>query len=188
MSGKSTVETFWPTVGTVLSFGCRCGLKRALICSSKVVFPALSSPRRRMEYSLGRVSQSQIATALGSLSYLLCLSRADRATLPGDTCLCYGTLGQKTTRRALMGAKRHQRINHMHRTSISQRRDRLSRRWWGKCAQGVSFPFTSPCKGCIIISPVYCAKLGQMLPFTTMECTCTFPKRGLDKTIYFPPN
>lgn len=48
------VETFWPTVGTVLSLGSGwSGWKRALTCSWKVVLPALSRPRRMTEYSGG---------------------------------------------------------------------------------------------------------------------------------------
>jgi hypothetical protein len=48
--GNSTVATFWPTVGTVLRLGCE-GVYAALICSRRVVLPALSRPRRRTEYS-----------------------------------------------------------------------------------------------------------------------------------------
>ena len=52
MSGRVMVETFWPTVGTVLTLGEGCeGRKMDLICSWKVVLPALSRPRRRTEYS-----------------------------------------------------------------------------------------------------------------------------------------
>jgi len=50
--GRERVTVFWPTVGTVLRFGC-VGVKRALICERSVVLPALSRPRRRMEYSGG---------------------------------------------------------------------------------------------------------------------------------------
>lgn len=46
------VETFWPTVGTVLSFGWRLLEWMAFICSRSVVLPALSRPSRRMEYSV----------------------------------------------------------------------------------------------------------------------------------------
>lgn len=53
MSGRVMVETFWPTVGTVLSLGAGAeGRKRAFTCSWKVVLPALSRPRRRTEYSV----------------------------------------------------------------------------------------------------------------------------------------
>jgi hypothetical protein len=53
MSGRVMVDTFWPTVGTVLSFGeGPSGRKMALTCSWKVVLPALSRPRRRTEYSV----------------------------------------------------------------------------------------------------------------------------------------
>jgi hypothetical protein len=57
------VATFWPTVGTVLPAvsegaalpvwpaGSAAVLKRALICESRVVFPALSRPSRMIEYS-----------------------------------------------------------------------------------------------------------------------------------------
>jgi len=46
------VETFWPTVGTVLSFGSGAwGRKSDLTCSWKVVLPALSRPRGMTEYS-----------------------------------------------------------------------------------------------------------------------------------------
>ena len=60
MSGSEIVATFWPTVGTVLAETGRGGdaasfeegeAKRALICASNVVLPALSKPRRRTEYS-----------------------------------------------------------------------------------------------------------------------------------------
>jgi len=52
MSGSVTVETFWPTVGTVLRDGEGWSArKRDLIWESRVVLPALSRPRRRMEYS-----------------------------------------------------------------------------------------------------------------------------------------
>lgn len=48
------VDTFWPTVGTVLSLGSGLsGKKRALTCSWKVVLPALSRPSRITEYSGG---------------------------------------------------------------------------------------------------------------------------------------
>jgi len=50
--GRLTVATFWPTVGTVFRFGLR-ELYAAFICSRRVVLPALSRPRRRMEYSGG---------------------------------------------------------------------------------------------------------------------------------------
>ena len=46
------MDTFWPTVGTVFNFGAgEPGRKSAFTCSWKVVFPALSRPRRRTEYS-----------------------------------------------------------------------------------------------------------------------------------------
>ena len=60
------VATFCPTVGTVLpavsdgaaspvgpAAGSAIVLKRALICVNRVVLPALSRPRRMIEYSGG---------------------------------------------------------------------------------------------------------------------------------------
>lgn len=47
------VETFCPTVGTVFcAVGGAEGLKSDLMLERRVVLPALSSPRRRMEYSV----------------------------------------------------------------------------------------------------------------------------------------
>jgi hypothetical protein len=64
MSGREIVATFCPTVGTVLPAVVEAGalpmapfegstavLNRALIWVRSVVLPALSRPRRRMEYS-----------------------------------------------------------------------------------------------------------------------------------------
>jgi len=46
------VDTFCPTVGTVLSLGSGLsGWKSDLTCSWNVVLPALSRPRRMTEYS-----------------------------------------------------------------------------------------------------------------------------------------
>jgi hypothetical protein len=65
MSGREMVATFWPTVGTVLPAveegvaspsGCRV-LYSALIWERRVVLPALSRPRRRMEYSAREFQQ-----------------------------------------------------------------------------------------------------------------------------------
>jgi hypothetical protein len=57
MSGRVMVVTFCPTVGTVFRAGVCEGRKRDLICSWKVVLPALSRPRTSTEYSVeGRVS------------------------------------------------------------------------------------------------------------------------------------
>jgi hypothetical protein len=67
MSGREMVATFWPTVGTVLPAveegsaspsGCR--VFRALICERSVVLPALSRPRRRMEYSADECQQVEV--------------------------------------------------------------------------------------------------------------------------------
>jgi hypothetical protein len=54
------VDTFWPTVGTVFRFGCAWGEFEAFICSSSVVFPALSRPSRRTEYSGLRQSSERM--------------------------------------------------------------------------------------------------------------------------------
>ena len=58
MSDKEIVATFWPTVGTVLpavdegsASPSGCNVKSALIWERRVVLPALSRPRRRIEYS-----------------------------------------------------------------------------------------------------------------------------------------
>jgi hypothetical protein len=48
--GSEMVATFWPTVGTVRRFGFE-GVYAPFICSRSVVLPALSRPRRRIEYS-----------------------------------------------------------------------------------------------------------------------------------------
>jgi hypothetical protein len=61
MSERVIVETFWPTVGTVLRFGCKWAECRALICSRRVVLPALSRPRRRIEYSGMRKVRAVVA-------------------------------------------------------------------------------------------------------------------------------
>lgn len=47
------MATFWPTVGRVFCTGCADGdaEDKALIAESRVVLPALSRPRRRIEYS-----------------------------------------------------------------------------------------------------------------------------------------
>ena len=47
------MATFWPTVGRVFCTGCADGESedKALIAESRVVLPALSRPRRRIEYS-----------------------------------------------------------------------------------------------------------------------------------------
>jgi hypothetical protein len=68
MSGRSIVATFWPTVGTVFPAVVEAGaspvapsagsaedelvLKVALIWLRNVVLPALSRPRRMIEYSV----------------------------------------------------------------------------------------------------------------------------------------
>lgn len=53
MSGNSTMATFCPTVGRVLCTGWADGEAedKALIAESRVVLPALSRPKRRIEYS-----------------------------------------------------------------------------------------------------------------------------------------
>jgi len=45
------VLTFWPTVGTVGLEGGGAEEQRVLMLDRRVVLPALSRPRRRMEYS-----------------------------------------------------------------------------------------------------------------------------------------
>ena len=48
------MATFWPTVGTVGLLGGAASEKRVLIVERRVVLPALSRPRRRIEYSIRR--------------------------------------------------------------------------------------------------------------------------------------
>lgn len=78
----------------------------------------------------------------------------------------------------------------MHQSGVRQRRDSLSRPWRGKsiCLSfwHLALSFISQCKECIIVLPVYCAKLGQMFPSTTMECERAFPGSS-NKSIKYPP-
>lgn len=70
MSGKEMVATFWPTVGTVLpavvegSLSLDAEAKRALTWERKVVLPALSRPRSKMEYSVMISEESQVQNSL----------------------------------------------------------------------------------------------------------------------------
>jgi hypothetical protein len=153
MSGKSTVATFWPTVGTVLSFGWRCGLKRALICSSNVVFPALSSPRRRMEYSGWSRQPKSNRDGLFASCHTFFACRVQIERLHQMVHDCFSSLRQAQSRELSWMRSDNQRINRMHR-KLRRQRDSLSRRWRGSCLLpfcSSSLPFTSPCKECINI-------------------------------------
>lgn len=94
------METFWPTVGTVLSLGSGLsGWKRALTCSWNVVLPALSRPRRMTEYSEGgRVSGGSWGWdwwGEEQEAYPPCWWLAGRGPLRDDTLWARGGRGRK---------------------------------------------------------------------------------------------
>lgn len=96
------VETFWPTVGTVLSLGSGLsGWKRALTCSWNVVLPALSRPRRMTEYSGGGCvsggSWGWDWWGEGQKAYPPCWWLTGRDPLRDDTLWARGARGRKST-------------------------------------------------------------------------------------------
>ena len=56
ISGSVMVATFWPTVGTVGLEGGGAEENKVFMVERRVVLPALSRPRRRIEYSDGSKS------------------------------------------------------------------------------------------------------------------------------------
>lgn len=86
------VETFWPTVGTVLVAGSGwSGRYRDLMEERRVVLPALSKPSKRMEYSVEVKGQHSRPEFLGGWTHLLYSWHRGRRISLGDTLLVWNS-------------------------------------------------------------------------------------------------